>query len=118
MKRLAVILAGLLILGLGFFLGQRNTVKAQTSAPPWQVTVSGSHSLCTPVSGQTTFCFASDGLWQSLAGGAFTQLGGSQAAPTITINGKSGTTFTLTSAAPTITSTSSSTAPALSVTAQ
>ena len=72
---------------LGGFLGARvSSVHAQTTAV---LQFSGSwstHTSCTPVTGQTSICLASDGLWQSINGGAFTQVGGA-GVTSIAVNG-------------------------------
>lgn len=71
-------------------------------------------SSCTVSVGVTVFCYSADaGMLQSINGAAFVQLGG---VPSITINGKTGTTFTIsaTSTAPTVTAS----APAVTVIAQ
>lgn len=53
-------------------------VRAQNpTLTPTQFSVgTGTHLNCTLVASETTYCFASDGVWQSLAGGAYTPLGG------------------------------------------
>ena len=65
---IVILLAALL------FLAVRSKVQAQGSVP-WAMTVVGAHTLCTVVASATTFCFAADGVWQSLNGAAFAQLG-------------------------------------------
>lgn len=51
--------------------------KAQTVTPnPITIQSTLSHTNCAAVvAGVTQYCFASDGLWVSLSGGVFTQLG-------------------------------------------
>jgi hypothetical protein len=50
--------------------------KAQTSvANPLQMGVVGSHSLCVVQTAATNYCFAADGLWISINGAAYVQLG-------------------------------------------
>jgi hypothetical protein len=49
-------------------------VHAQ-SINPWQVSVVGAHTLRTVTVATTQYCFASDGLWMSLNGAAYVQLG-------------------------------------------
>jgi hypothetical protein len=85
MKKLA--LAILIGLVLGILLNK--SVHAQT-AVPWQVAVSGAHTLCTVTAGVTQFCFASDGLWWSNAGAAYAQLGVAGTPGVISVNGKTG----------------------------
>ena len=66
-------------------------VRGQTTAP-WQVSVSGAHTLCTTLSplGQATYCFASDGLWVSLNGAAYTQVGVVAVTGVSSFNGRTG----------------------------
>jgi hypothetical protein len=45
-----------------------------TASTPVLATVIGTHTLCNIVPNQTTFCFATDGMWQSLNGGTYTQV--------------------------------------------
>lgn len=117
MKRLFLVATGLLVLAVGIIIGQHSAVEAQSSAVPLTVAVSGSHTSCgAVVSGQTQYCVADDGIWQSIKGATYVQVGATQAPSPITINGKTGTTFTLTTSAPTVSS--NATAPALGVTAQ
>jgi hypothetical protein len=85
MKKLALVAILALILGVWF----GRTVHAQT-AVPWQVAVSGAHTLCTVTAGVTQFCFASDGLWWSNNGAAYAQLGAAGAPGVISVNGKTG----------------------------
>lgn len=57
---------------------------------PWQFGVNGAtHTSCQVVASSTQFCFASDGVWQSINGGAFTQLG-TPAAGVTSFNGRTG----------------------------
>ena len=73
-KQFAVVI--ILIAVVSFFVGHSH-VHAQTTTTPLAITVAGVHTSCLPAAtGTTTFCFASDGLWQSLNGAAYTQLGG------------------------------------------
>jgi hypothetical protein len=84
MKKLAAVV--LIALLAGIWLGR--TVHAQSTAP-WQVAVSSAtHTSCTVTASTTQFCFASDGLWVSLNGAAYTQIGG--AAGVISWNGQTG----------------------------
>lgn len=72
------------------FAGNWVGVHAQTSQV---LQVSGSwstHTACVLSVGQTTICLASDGLWLSLNGAAFTQLGVAAPAGVISVNGKTG----------------------------
>lgn len=48
---------------------------AQTTNP-FQMSVGpGLHTACTVTASTTTYCFANDGLWVSLGGAAYTQVG-------------------------------------------
>lgn len=76
MRRLLTVFA---IALLGGFIGARlsvPTVHAQ-SATVLQITgVYSTHASCVlPALGSTSLCLASDGLWQSLSGAAFVQIG-------------------------------------------
>lgn len=48
------------------------------------------HTACTTTPSQTTICLASDGLWLSLNGSAFAQVGGVVPVGVTSINGKTG----------------------------
>lgn len=68
-------------------------VHAQTAAP-YSFSVSAPHTACpAAATGVSQFCFATDGEWQSLNGGAWTQL--QPIAPAVTINGMTGTKFVI-----------------------
>jgi hypothetical protein len=87
MKRIGLFVLALL---LGVFVGSHaHSVRAQAATPVFQITGAWSpHTSCTPSTGQTTLCIASDGVWVSTAGAAFTQLGGGVAGVTsVTVNG-------------------------------
>ena len=56
---------------LGMLVG--TLTKAQSTSP-LQIQVVGAHTSCSVTTGATTFCFASDGLWQSLSGATYVQL--------------------------------------------
>lgn len=55
-------------------------------AQPMMIEAYLPHTSCVVTVGKTRFCYATDGLWQSISGGAYTQVGAS-VTPTI-INGK------------------------------
>jgi len=80
-KLLAVVLsAGAVGVMLGFVLSSMiisPPVHAQnpTLSPYEFQVVSATHTSCVVVTGATSYCFASDGEYQSLSGAAFTQLG-------------------------------------------
>jgi hypothetical protein len=70
--RKLLVLAGMIIIGIGTAW----RLRAQAAnAIPWQVGVTGAHTLCVVVAGQTNYCFAADGLWISLNGAAYVQMG-------------------------------------------
>jgi hypothetical protein len=75
------------------FLVGLTIARAQTSVP-WQATVTGLHSVCTvsPITtpASSTYCFASDGLWVSVNGGAFTQIGAAVVTGVTSFNGRTG----------------------------
>lgn len=83
---------------------------------PWQFGVGvATHTNCTTATGATRFCFASDGLWQSLNGAAYVQVaGGGGTTGVLALNGHTGT-LTLSLAPPSVTTTV--TAPTVSATA-
>lgn len=75
-------------IAIGFFFGillVDRSVVAQS--PPIQIQSSISHTACTVTASTTTYCFANDGLYVSLNGAAFTQIGGSTGVTSITVNG-------------------------------
>lgn len=90
MKRtFALIVVILLAAFAGNYLG--NTVAHAQAAAVLQLTGSWStHTACAPTAGQTTLCIASDGLWISLSGGTFTQLGAASSAGVTSFNGRTG----------------------------
>jgi hypothetical protein len=57
---------------------------------PFQVAVTGAHTLCAVTTGVTQYCFASDGVWQSLNGAAYTQLTAGAGGGVTSVNGKTG----------------------------
>lgn len=85
MKR-TILVVSILIAGL--LLGWN--LKAQTPGP-WQVGVTGLHTACTTTAGATSYCFASDGLWVSLNGAAYVQVGTPTGTLVTSVNGKTGT---------------------------
>lgn len=65
--------------------------RAQTVVPPITIVAPAlTHTSCNVTVGATSFCFASDGLWQSINGAAFVQLGVAAPAGVISVNGKTG----------------------------
>jgi hypothetical protein len=93
MKRVIVI--GVLIFAAAFagtWLG--NVAHAQTAAIPAQITVVGTHTQCTATPAATPahadICFAADGIWLSINGAAFTQLGAASAVGVTSFNGRTG----------------------------
>jgi hypothetical protein len=66
-----------LLAGFSLWMG---ISRAQTTAGlPSQITVSGLHTACTlspvTVPASASYCYAGDGLWVSVNGAAYTQLG-------------------------------------------
>lgn len=118
MKRISVLVAIILASAfVGSWLG--NIAHAQGASTVFQVSGAYStHTACVlPPVGQTGACLASDGLWISINGGAFTQVGVPVAVGVTSLNGKTGDLkVTAVSAAPTVTATSA--APAVTVTVQ
>jgi hypothetical protein len=67
--------------------------QAQTSnTVAWQVGVNGPHTTCAVVANQTNFCFATDGLWQSINGTPYAQIAPTTPIGTLvtSVNGKTG----------------------------
>ena len=97
------ILAILLLAIFAFNLARLVKVEAQGAAP-FSFSVSAPHLNCPAVVvGVSQYCFATDGIWQSLNGAAWTQVG----VPTVTgvtsLNGKTGSlTITANSTSPTV----------------
>jgi len=88
MKRAMIVFLLVLAAVLGGFIGARVSVHAQTTAVLQFTGSWATHTSCTITAGQTSVCLASDGLWQSLSGGAFTQIGGGTAGvASLTVNG-------------------------------
>ena len=87
--RKTIALAVLIFLAafLGNWLG--DVVHAQTPVA-LQLTGNAPHTTCVVTLSTTTFCFASDGLWQSLNGAAYVQVGAAAAGVT-SFNGRTGT---------------------------
>lgn len=103
----------LLVLAIGWGIG-----RAQTPSAPFSFSVSAAHTGCPAATpGVSQYCFATDGIWESLNGGTSVRVD-VQAATPITINSKTGTNFTIgaTSTAPAITASSST--PTVTVTVQ
>lgn len=93
MKRASFFVVAVLgVVNLVMLLSQvRQPVFAQTPNNPWQFSVSSAtHTSCTTTASTTTFCFASDGVWQSLQGATFTQVGVVQATGVTSFNGRTG----------------------------
>lgn len=100
MKKAIAIAAVLIIAGI---VGARVYAQSSVGSSPLVITPSGPKANCpVPVAGSTFYCFTSDaGLQWSQNGAAYSQIG--IVAPTpITINGKTGTTFTVSAGAPTV----------------
>jgi hypothetical protein len=74
--------------------------QVTATAVPYQVGVgSATHTSCTIVANATEFCFASDGLWESLSGGPYAQVVATLTSAGVTINGVGPqTSFTITAA--------------------
>jgi hypothetical protein len=86
MKNKLIILAVAILLFGAWHLG-----RAQSTTPFTVIAGSLTHTSCPTVAASTTqFCFASDGLWQSLNGAAYVQLGTPVAAGVTSWNGLTG----------------------------
>jgi hypothetical protein len=85
--RRALCLVAMFVAGV-FCGGKIESVHAQASPNILQITGAyTTHASCTPTVGQPTLCLASDGLWLSINGGVFTQVG---TAGVTSVNGKTG----------------------------
>lgn len=135
MRQLAKQFLLLALMAAAIFTGGYFGAQVNAQGPgPLVVTVSGGaggdHTHCGAVAltGSAAVCHATDGLYQSVNGGAFVAIGGGSATVALTLNGVTKTlpaAFTVTAAPPTITTAapivtasapaSNSTAPALSV---
>src|SRR6266851_5127033 len=81
---------GYALVAIGLFLAGVVISRAQTPNNPFQLSVSSAtHTACTVVAGQTSFCFANDGLWQSIAGAAYVQVA-PVALGVVSFNGRTG----------------------------
>lgn len=86
-KRAFAVLALVLSFAVGVSIGDRS-VKAQTASTVLQISGAwATHASCATVPGQTSLCLASDGLWQSLNGAAYAQVG---VGGVLSVNGKTG----------------------------
>jgi len=64
--------------------------KAQTVPTTLQLTGSAPHTTCAVVPSTTNFCFANDGLWQSINGAPYVQLTPALTGGVTSVNGKTG----------------------------
>jgi len=100
MKRFAI---GLLfatyvvfVLTVTLLLNEKS-LKAQTVVPPITIQSTIAHASCPAIAaGLTSYCFASDGLWQSLNGAAYVQLGVAAPAGVTSFNGRTGAVVSVT----------------------
>jgi hypothetical protein len=93
---------------LGFGLQTENVhAQATTAATPYSFSVTGTLANCPAVStGVTQYCFTTTGIVESINGAAYVAVGGSSAAPSITLNGVTKNlpaSFTIAGSAPNIT---------------
>lgn len=97
-------LAAIFVLALlGGFLGGHLTARAQTTVA-LQLTGNAPHTSCTVTASQTTYCFASDGLYWSNAGAAYVLVATPAVAGVTSVNGKTGVVVLgATATAPTVT---------------
>ena len=88
MKYERVVIGALLLFLIGINAGRLVRVEAQTPAP-WSFSVSAPHTSCPAVAaGVSQYCFATDGIWQSLNGVAWVQVGvQAGGVSSITVNG-------------------------------
>jgi hypothetical protein len=90
MRKLLVLFAVLL---LGGFIGGRITAHAQTTVA-LQLTGNAPHTSCTITASTTTYCFASDGLYWSNAGGTYALLASATTAGVTSLSVNGGTAQT------------------------
>jgi hypothetical protein len=57
---------------------------------PFQLTAKNSHTNCTITAGETHYCFAGDGLWESKNGAAYVELIPGSGAGVLSFNGRTG----------------------------
>lgn len=90
MKRLSALLTALILVIGGSALTIK-LAKAQTLGPPISIESTSPHTACViSATGATRYCFASDGLYVSLAGAAYVQLTGGAPAGVVSFNGRTG----------------------------
>jgi hypothetical protein len=71
-------------------------LRAQTN-PPFQMAVGSiTHTSCTVTASTTQYCFASDGLWVSLNGAVYTQIGVVAVTGVTSFNGRTGAVLSTT----------------------
>jgi hypothetical protein len=70
-KKMKIGLALVIALFAGWTIGRSQSFS---SSGPFQIQTPGLHTTCTIVPSQTEFCFAGDGFWISLNGGAYAQV--------------------------------------------
>ncbi len=85
--RISMLIVAVAVLSMGLTL---HSLRAQVPNNPWQVGVStATHTSCTVVASTTQFCFANDGIWQSINGAAYVQVAPGTAGVT-SFNGRTG----------------------------
>ena len=85
----------IIVAGLAFVLGWAIKAGQNPDLSPYQMSVPSniSHTLCTVTAATTKYCFAGDGLWLSLNGAAYVQVGAATAGvSSISVNGGSAQT--------------------------
>ncbi|SRR6266404_4278337 len=85
MRRL---LTAILLVLIGITIGRG--ARAQTVPTTLQLTGSAPHTTCAIVASTTNYCFANDGLWQSLNGAPYVQLTPGTPNAVTSVNGKTG----------------------------
>ena len=88
--RKALILVLAFALGLLFGTLVIKVIYAQTVPTTLQLTGSAPHTTCAVVPSTTNFCFANDGLWQSINGAPYVQLTPALTGGVTSVNGKTG----------------------------
>lgn len=89
MRRFSFIIGAVLVFAVLWDGGTRPSVQAQ--AVPLTIVAALPHTACRPIEPATTqFCFATDGLWQSLNGAAYVQLGAAAPGGVASFKGRTG----------------------------
>lgn len=90
MKKIIVPFFSLLFVAL--FAYSIGRISAQTVSPPITIQSTVPHTSCVvPPAGTSAYCFASDGLWQSINGATYVQLPSVAGVSSVTVCNAGGT---------------------------